>query len=78
MFYALPAVPFMVLAIVMCLGLVLGPPDASPRRRTWGAAAVGSYVLLVVIDFWFLYPILAGISISVPAWQHRVLFPSWV
>jgi dolichyl-phosphate-mannose--protein O-mannosyl transferase len=32
----------------------------------------------VVVDFWFLYPILAGISISVPAWQHRVLFPSWI
>jgi dolichyl-phosphate-mannose--protein O-mannosyl transferase len=78
MFYALPCVPFMVLAIVMCLGMVLGCPDASPRRRTWGAAAAGSYVLLVVVDFWFLYPILAGISISVPAWQHRVLFPSWI
>ena len=78
MFYALPCVPFMVLAIVMCLGMVLGPPGASPRRRTWGTTAVGSYVLLVVVDFWFLFPILAGISISVDAWQHRILFHSWI
>ena len=59
-FYALPCVPFMVLAIVLCLGAVIGRPDASPTRRTWGAAAAGSYLLLVVVDFWFLYPILAG------------------
>jgi dolichyl-phosphate-mannose-protein mannosyltransferase len=78
LFYALPCVPFMCLAIVLCLGVVLGRPDSSPRRRTWGTAAVGSYVLLVVIDFWFLFPILAGFSISVSAWQHRILFHSWI
>ena len=36
MFYALPCVPFMILAIVLVLGFVLGPPDASPTRRTLG------------------------------------------
>jgi dolichyl-phosphate-mannose--protein O-mannosyl transferase len=77
-FYALPCVPFMVLAIVLVLGVVLGRPDASPNRRIWGATAVGSYVLLVVLDFWFLYPILAGVPISLSAWHHRILFPSWI
>jgi dolichyl-phosphate-mannose--protein O-mannosyl transferase len=78
MFYALPCVPFMVLAVVLVLGYALGPPDASPTRRTWGAAAVGGYVLLVVVDFWFLFPILAGISIPVSGWQHRILWHSWI
>jgi dolichyl-phosphate-mannose-protein mannosyltransferase len=77
-FYALTSVPFMILAVVMVLGTVLGRPDSSPTRRTWGAAAAGSYVLLVVIDFWYLWPILAAVSISVPGWQHRILFPSWI
>ncbi len=78
MFYALPIVPFMVLAIVLCLGAMLGRPDASPTRRTIGATAVGSYLVLVIADFWFLYPVLAGVSISVGSWQSRMLFPSWI
>jgi dolichyl-phosphate-mannose--protein O-mannosyl transferase len=68
----------MVLAIVLCLGALLGRPDASPTRRTWGATVVGSYLVLVILDFWFLYPVLAGVSISVSAWQQRMLFPSWI
>ena len=54
MFYALPCVPFMVLAIVLCLGMVLGPPNANPRRRTWGTTAVGSYVLTYSVSNGFL------------------------
>ena len=53
-------VPFLVLAVTMCLGLVLGGPAASPRRRQWGAAVAGAYVLLAVANFAWLLPVLSA------------------
>ncbi len=32
-FYAVVMVPWMVLAVTMCVGWLIGPPDASDRRR---------------------------------------------
>uniref|UniRef100_UPI000DE1CECC dolichyl-phosphate-mannose--protein mannosyltransferase n=1 Tax=Nonomuraea lactucae TaxID=2249762 RepID=UPI000DE1CECC len=42
LFYMIPVVPFMVLALVLVAGLVLGPESAPPARRAAGAAAVGA------------------------------------
>ena len=50
-FYAVAFVPFLVLAVAQCLGLVIGGPRASPQRRQWGAAAAGAYLLLAVANF---------------------------
>ena len=35
-FYAVAFVPWVVLAVTYCLGLLLGPRDASPARRLYG------------------------------------------
>lgn len=78
LFYMLPAVPFMVLGITICLGLVLGRADAHPFRRGLGAALAGAYVLLVVVNFWYLYPVLSADVIPYQAWQARMWFESWI
>ncbi|MDX6208817.1 MAG: dolichyl-phosphate-mannose-protein mannosyltransferase [Frankiales bacterium] len=78
MFYELAGLPFVVLAITLCLGFVLGPPGAALRRRMLGAGLVGVYVALVVLNFWFLYPILTGGTLSHSQWAIRMLFPSWI
>jgi dolichyl-phosphate-mannose--protein O-mannosyl transferase len=77
-FYELAGLPFVVLAVTLCLGVVLGPPGAALRRRMIGAGLVGAYVALVVLNFWFLYPVLTGGTLSHSAWQLRMLFPSWI
>ena len=77
-FYELAGLPFVVLAITLCLGVVLGPPGAAIRRRMLGAGLVGAYVALVVLNFWFLWPVLTGGTLSHNAWQIRMLFPSWI
>ncbi len=76
-FYELAGLPFVILAITMCLGFVLGTEGATFRRRLTGSTAVGIYVALVVLNFWFLYPVLTGGTISNHAWAIRMLFPSW-
>jgi dolichyl-phosphate-mannose--protein O-mannosyl transferase len=78
LFYALPAVPFMVIALTLCIGYAIGSPDSPPLRQTIGASAAGSYLLLVVINFFYLYPILAAQAISLSAWHNRIWFPSWI
>ena len=78
LFYALPALPFMCLAIAFCIGLAIGPPDASIQRRRVAAGAAGTYLLAVVWNFFFLYPILAAKVIPISHWRDRIWFDNWI
>jgi dolichyl-phosphate-mannose--protein O-mannosyl transferase len=73
-YYALEFEPFLILAIVLCLGLILGPATAGMVRRSVGAGIVGAYVLVVLIMFWYFYPILAGGIISYPDWWSHIWY----
>ncbi|TDD51534.1 phospholipid carrier-dependent glycosyltransferase [Nonomuraea terrae] len=84
LFYAIPMVPFMVLAITLCAGLLIGPSVGTaagtvPVRRTIGAAAVGAFALLALINFWWLHPILSGELLPYTEWKARMLFEKqWI
>jgi dolichyl-phosphate-mannose-protein mannosyltransferase len=78
LFYALPALPFLVLALTLAVGLVLGPADAVPRRRWCGAAAAAAYVVLVVVNFFGLLPILGATVIPYASWHARMWFGTWI
>ena len=70
-YYALEFEPFLILSIVLCLGLILGPATASSLRRATGALIVGAYVLCVLLMFWYFYSVLAGKVIPYQDWlQH--------
>src|SRR5690606_41744626 len=60
-FYALPFLPFLVLAMVLALGLAMGDDDAGPDylpgRRIFGGIVFGVVMLLVIIDFAYMYPV---------------------
>ncbi|GAA4534471.1 MULTISPECIES: dolichyl-phosphate-mannose--protein mannosyltransferase [Nonomuraea] len=84
LFYAIPMVPFMILAITLCAGWLIGPAtrlaDGSiPARRTYGAAAVGGFALLALINFWWLHPVLSAELIPYAEWKVRMLFDKrWI
>ncbi|MEU8245225.1 phospholipid carrier-dependent glycosyltransferase [Nonomuraea sp. NPDC048916] len=84
LFYAIPMVPFMVLAITLCAGVLIGPAahpfgGALPMRRTLGAAAVGAFALLALINFWWLHPVLTAELIPYTEWKARMLFDKrWI
>ncbi|MEV0614897.1 phospholipid carrier-dependent glycosyltransferase [Nonomuraea sp. NPDC050404] len=78
LFYMIPVVPFMVLALTLCAGLVLGRRDAPPARRAAGAAAVGAFTLIVLINFWWLSPVLTAETVTHAQWWSRMLMTSWV
>lgn len=77
-FYALPLLPFLVLAITAMAGIALGPRDAPESRRIGGALVVGAYVILVLVLFAYFYPILSAQVIPMSEWQARMWFPGWV
>ncbi len=76
-FYAVTTLPFMIIAVCLVLGRLLGPAVPS-RRRMWGAALAGSFVVLVVLHFTWLWPVYTHSLISTPDWLDRIWFKAWI
>ncbi|MGZ4458287.1 MAG: dolichyl-phosphate-mannose--protein mannosyltransferase [Nocardioidaceae bacterium] len=77
-YYAVAIVPFTVIALTLCIGTMMGGPHASPRRRTWGTAIAGAFLLLVLVNFAWFWPIWTDQLISTPHWLQRVWFREWI
>ncbi len=73
-YYALEFEPFLILSIVLCLGLILGPATATVSRRAVGAGIVGAYVLCVLLMFWYFYPILGAKLIPYSDWLSHMWY----
>lgn len=76
-FYATPLAPFLVLAVVLILGQVLGGAREGHERRGTGLLAVSLYVGLVVANFVWLWPVLNGDAITTARWHAELWLPSW-
>ncbi|WP_246081824.1 dolichyl-phosphate-mannose--protein mannosyltransferase [Nocardioides litoris] len=77
-FYAIAYLPFMVLAITLCLGKLIGPSRLPSARRTVGVVVAGSFLVLVVMNFAYFYPILSYETIAKGAWMDRMWFSRWI
>ncbi|WP_446218218.1 dolichyl-phosphate-mannose--protein mannosyltransferase [Micromonospora sp. IBHARD004] len=85
-FYAAPALPFLVLAVVYVLGAIISPAGApvgstvavAPAaeevsdRRLVGGIIAGAYVLLVALCFAYFYPIFVGRLLPYADWSARM------
>ncbi|HEV2089424.1 MAG TPA: hypothetical protein VGR21_14050, partial [Cryptosporangiaceae bacterium] len=78
LFYALPALPFLVLAVTYALGMLLGPVTADRDRRLLGVGLAGLYVLLVAATFAYFYPVYTGELLPYEDWHNRMWFDSWI
>jgi dolichyl-phosphate-mannose--protein O-mannosyl transferase len=72
LFYLLPSLPFMVLALTMGVGMMLGPAGAARRRRIVGVAASGVFLLAVIGNFAYFYPVLSGQVVTYDQWHQRM------
>jgi len=77
-FYSVAFVPFLVLAVVLCLGLIMGSAKASPARRAVGASLAGAFVLAVLLNFAYLYPVLTAQAIPYASWLSRMWYHGWI
>ena len=77
-YYAIAIIPFTVIAIVLCIGTMMGGPHASDTRRIVGTAVGGAFVVLVIVNFAWFWPIYTGQLISTPDWLERIWFRRWI
>jgi len=77
-YYAVVFDPFLVIAITLCLGLIIGPARAGPGRRAVGSVAAGGYLVAVLLNLAYLYPILTAQVIPYSAWLSRMWFRRWI
>ncbi|MFV2196522.1 dolichyl-phosphate-mannose--protein mannosyltransferase [Nocardiopsis sp. LOL_012] len=82
LFYALPFLPFLALAITLVLGIVLGPDGDGHRygvyRRAAGGTVFGVVLLLFLAHFAYLYPVLAAYPIDGSLWRELLWFDVWI
>ncbi len=77
-FYSIVFEPFLVLALVYVLGLVLGRGSDPPSRRRMGIVLVGGFVVLTVLVSAFFLPIWTAETIPYNQWRLRMWMPSWI
>jgi dolichyl-phosphate-mannose--protein O-mannosyl transferase len=76
-FYAIAIIPFLILAVVLVAGVAIGPATASPDRRLVGVTAVAAFTSMVIVTFWFFYPIYTYQLISNAGWGLRLWWGTW-
>ncbi len=76
-FYATPLAPFLMLALTLVLGHLLGTARDGAERRGTGLLLLSLYIGLVVANFIWLWPILNGDSITTARWEAEMWLPSW-
>jgi dolichyl-phosphate-mannose-protein mannosyltransferase len=88
-FYAAPAEPFLILAIVYVLGALINAPGvgisgrtltlAQSDRRLYGTIFAAFFIIVVALCFWYFYPIWTAQSITHDSWWHHMwLGNRWV
>ncbi|HEY2880579.1 dolichyl-phosphate-mannose--protein mannosyltransferase [Nocardioides sp.] len=77
-FYSIITLPFLVLALTLVIGKLLGPSTAPTPRRTVGVVAAGSYVVLVMLNFAWFWPIYTDALLTHAEWLQRIWFSRWI
>ena len=77
-FYTVAFEPWVVLAVVFVLGLVLGDAPTRGGAAGSGCTSSGAYCLLTLAIFAFFWPIYTAQVIPQGQWSLRMWFPSWV
>ena len=73
-FYAVIFEPFMLLAIVYCLKLLL---DSSLNSGI-SQGLVAAFVVIIFLNFLYFFPIFTGETITYDAWLARMWLTSWI
>lgn len=77
-FYASAIMPFTIVALTLALGEILGPDKGPSTRRTIGTVITGSFVILVLLNFAWFWPIWTNGLLTRSEWLDRIWFHRWI
>ncbi len=78
-FYAIAVLPFTVIALTLAIGTMIGPSRLPSARRTAGGVIVsGAFVILVMLNFAWFWPIWTNQMLTHSEWLNRIWFTRWV
>ena len=77
-FYSIIFEPYLILALTLALGIVLGRKSDDAHRRTTGIAWVSSFLVLASLFSIFFYPLWSAMQIPYWYWQIHMWLPSWI
>ncbi len=77
-FYASSILPFVVLALTLTIGTLIGPSRLPSPRRTVGVVVGGAFVVLTLVNFAWFWPIWTNGLLSDSEWLDRIWFSRWV
>ncbi|MBA3991162.1 MAG: hypothetical protein H0X54_09020 [Propionibacteriales bacterium] len=77
-FYAVMMRPFMVVAVALVCGRLIGRSRAPTPRRTAGVVVAGSFLVLVLLNFAWFWPIYTNQLLTHSEWLDRVWFECWI
>ena len=77
-FYAIMSLPFVVLALTLCLGRLIGPDRRPTARRTFGVVLAGAYLSLAVLAFAWFWPLYTHELLTHDQWLDRIWFSRWI
>ena len=77
-FYAVMMRPFMVVAVALVCGRLIGRSRAPTPRRTAGVVVAGSFLVLVLLSFAWFWPIHTNQLLTHSEWLDRVWFERWI
>jgi dolichyl-phosphate-mannose-protein mannosyltransferase len=78
LFYAVLTLPFLVLALTLAMGRLIGPSPLPSPRRTAGVVVAGSFFLLVLLNFAWFWPIWTNQLLTHSEWLKRIWFERWI
>jgi dolichyl-phosphate-mannose--protein O-mannosyl transferase len=77
-FYAISTLPFLVIALTLAIGQLIGPSRLPSRRRTVGVVASGAYVILALLCFAWFWPVYTNGLLTHEEWLNRIWFSRWI
>lgn len=78
LFYAVLILPFVVLALTLGIGRLIGSSREPTTRRTVGVVLGGSFLVLVLMNFAWFWPIFTHELMTHSSWLDRIWFSRWI
>jgi dolichyl-phosphate-mannose-protein mannosyltransferase len=77
-YYAIVMLPFVVLALALTIGKLIGHGRGPSARRTAGVVLSGAFLVLVVLNFAWFWPIYTDGLLTHAQWLDRIWFQRWI